>query len=230
MLSTTTGSRNVTTTDHYQPMTTFTPSTYQQQQLASSTSGGSQNAATTDHNQPMTTFSPSTYQQQQLVSSAVASEQYVASTFTNSISSRGVSQNDSTSHNGNELMPCKIKYHRNARNALPSTDINKQSLRSIQEVLEENINLRTESCAGKLCQKLAREAIFGEDVMKQCTPYGTREYPGLPHAELYELKMIMFNQFPRFHRCPSLFEAVWKKCIGSVEQACRRSRLKERKN
>lgn len=53
-------------------------------------------------------------------------------------------------------------------------------------------------------QRLAREAIFGEDVMKQCTPCGTQELiPGLPHAELYELKMIMFNKFQMFHRCPS---------------------------
>lgn len=222
----------------YQPMATVSPSAYQQQQLVSSTTAGSRNAATqvtTDpHYQPMTTFSSSAYQQQQFVSSAVAQEQYAASSsFTTGISSQGISQNDNvlnSSHNGNELMPCKIKYHRNAQSSLPSTEINKQSLRSIQEVLEENINSRTESCAGKLCQRLAREAVFGEDVMKQCTPYGTREYPGLPRAELYELKMIMFNQFPRFHRCPSLFEDVWKKCIGSVEQACRRSRLKERKN
>ena len=97
-------------------------------------------------------------------------------------------------------------------------------------MLEENINSRTESCAGTLCQRLAREAVFGEDVMKRCTPNRTREYPGLPRGELYELKMIMFNQFPRFHRCPSLFVELLKKCIGSIEQACRSSHLKERKN
>ena len=92
------------------------------------------------------------------------------------------------------------------------------------------MNLRTESCAGKLCQRLAREAIFCEEVMKKCTPYGTHESPELPRAKLYDLKMIMFNQFPRFHRCPSLFEDVWKKCIRYVEQACRRIHLKEMKN
>ena len=63
------------------------------------------------------------------------------------------------------MMPCKIKYHRNAERALPSTGINKQTLRSVQEVLEENISSRTESCAGTLCQRLAREAVFGEDVI-----------------------------------------------------------------
>ena len=125
--------------------------------------------------------------------------------------------------------PYKIKFHTN-KNSLPSSEINKQSLRSVEDVLMENIHLRTESHAGTLCQRLAKEAIFGEDIMKQCTPYGTRDAPGLPHEELYSLKTIMFRQFPRFHSCPHLFEETWKKCIGSIEQACKRIRLKERGN
>lgn len=124
--------------------------------------------------------------------------------------------------------PYKIKSH-NKQNSLSSMEINKQSLRSIEEVLKENIHLHTESCAGTLCQRLAKEAIFGEDIMKRCTPYGTQESPGLPRDELYTLKKIMFEQFPRFHSCPHLFEDVWKKCIGSIEQACRRIRLKEKR-
>ena len=188
----------------YRSVATVSPSTYQQQSTPS-TLAGSQNVATDSHQyyQPTCTYSCSTYQQQQLVSPAVDQEQNAASLT--SSSSQGVSQYDNVSHNANDMMPCKIKYHRNAERALPSTEINKQALRSIQEVLEENISSRTESCAGTLCQRLAREAVFGEDVMKRCTPYGTQEYPGLPRAELYELKMIMFNQFPRFNRCPSLF-------------------------
>ena len=125
--------------------------------------------------------------------------------------------------------PYKIKFHAN-KNSLPSSVINKQSLRSVKDVLKENIHLCTESCAGTLCQKLAKEVIFGEDIMKQCTFYGTRNAPGLPREELYSLKTIMFRQFPRFLSCPHLFEATWKKCIGSVEQACKRIRLNERKN
>ena len=188
----------------------------------------------------MTSFSATMYQQQHSVTSTSGQEQYPV---TSVISSFGMNQNDSPNSSQyvadnsccqewyvNEATPCKIKYHRNAQNALSSSEINKQSLRSVQEILEENNHLRTESCAGTLCQRLAKEAIFGEDIMKRCTPYGTRDSPGLPRAELYELKMLMFRQFPRFHRCPSLFEDVWKKCIGSIEQACRRLRLKERKN
>ena len=58
--------------------------------------------------------------------------------------------------------------------------------------------------------------------MRQCTPGGTREYPALPQEELFELKKIMFEQFPRFHTCPGSFEPLWKKCVVSIEQACKR--------
>ena len=34
--------------------------------------------------------------------------------------------------------------------------------------------------AGTLAQKLAKEAIFGTAVIKQCTPGETRELPALP--------------------------------------------------
>ena len=157
-------------------MATVSPSTKQQQQSTPSTIAGSQNVVTqvaTDPHQQyqsMCTFSCSIYQQQPLVSLAVDQEQYAA-TLTSS-SSQGVSLND-VSHNANEMMPCKIKHYRNAERALPSTEINKHSLCSIQEVLEENINSRTESCAETLYPRLAREAVSGEDVMKRCTPYGT---------------------------------------------------------
>ena len=59
-------------------------------------------------------------------------------------------------------------------------------LQDAQVVPEENAKLRTESSAGTLCQKLAKEAFFGKDIMKKCTPNGTREFPPLPRAELYE--------------------------------------------
>ena len=211
------------------------PNSYQPQYLAATQDPYQQH-------QSQATVSPSAYQQLSVSSTTAGGQEQCPVSSTNAITTfHSMNQNDGAlnashyavqSQDGhvNEQMPCKIKYHRNAQSALPSSEINKQSLRSIQVVLEENMNLRTESCAGKLCQRLAREAIFGEEVMKKCTPYGTRESPGLPRAELYELKMIMFNQFPRFHRCPSLFEDVWKKCIGCVEQACRRIRLKERKS
>ena len=120
--------------------------------------------------------------------------------------------------------PCWLTARATANPALPSSEICKNKLRSVQEVLAENVKLQTESLAGTLCQKLAKEAIFGKDVMKKCTPAGSREYPALPQAELYELKKIMYSQFPRFNSCPGAFESVWKKCMVAVEQACKRLR------
>ena len=93
----------------------------------------------------------------------------------------------------------------NASATLPSLEIARHILRSVEEVLEENGKLRTESTAGTLCQKLAKEAISGKAVMKRCTPHGTREFPALPREELYELKTAMLKQFPRFHSCPGAF-------------------------
>ena len=85
----------------------------------------------------------------------------------------------------------------------------------------ENIHLRTESHAGTLCQRLAKEEIFGEDIMKQCTPYGTRDAPGLPREELYSLKTIIFRQFPRFHSCPHLFKETWKNVLALLNRHVR---------
>ena len=51
----------------------------------------------------------------------------------------------------NEATTCKIKYHRNAQNALSLSEINKQSLcSSMQVIFKENNHFHTESCAGTL--------------------------------------------------------------------------------
>lgn len=90
-----------------------------------------------------------------------------------------------------------------------------------------NSNLRTESAASTLCQKSAKEAIFGIEVMKKCTPSGTRDYCALPQEELFELKTIMFRQFPKYHQNPVGFESIWKRCVVAVEQACKHIRVKD---
>ena len=123
------------------------------------------------------------------------------------------------------VQPCRVPpLPSNASATLPSSEIARHTLRSVDEVLEENAKLRTESTAGTLCQKLAKEAIFGKAVMKKCTPNGTREFPALPREELYKLKTVMFKQFPRYRSCPGAFESLWKKCMTSIEQACKRLR------
>ena len=77
-----------------------------------------------------------------------------------------------------------------------------------------------------LTVKLAKEAVFGEEVMRRCTPGGTRELPALPSMELYELKRTVLAQFPHYWNCLHDFEGVWKKCRDSLEQACKRARRK----
>ena len=78
---------------------------------------------------------------------------------------------------------------------------------------------------GSLSCKLAREAVFGEDVLKRCTLKGNRHLPGLPSKELDELKSVMFSQYPQFWRAPVEFEPVWQKCLEAVQQASKRLRL-----
>ena len=110
------------------------------------------------------------------------------------------------------------------QNALPSSVIDKSVLCKVEEVIARYHKLRGESKAGTLACKLAQEAIFGKDVMKQCTPAGSRELPGLPVKELVELKKIMFQQFPQYRRSPVEFEPIWRKCIDAVQQSCKRLR------
>ena len=113
----------------------------------------------------------------------------------------------------------------NTANSLPSSSIQKDKLATIEDVLEKYPQLRGESKAGSLACKLAKEAIFGKEVLKLCTPSGNRELPALPYDELFELKKAMFMQFPQYWRSPPEFEPVWKRCLDAIQQACKRMRL-----
>ena len=117
-------------------------------------------------------------------------------------------------------------HHTYMNSPLPSSAIAKDSLRPIEEVLnnEPGKEILLER-AGTVCQKLAREAIFGSEIMRRCTPAGSKDLPALPKAELYQLKTIMFQQLPSFWRKPDAFEKLWKdKCWKAIEQACKRQR------
>ena len=112
----------------------------------------------------------------------------------------------------------------NPDNTLPSSVINTKKLVEVKVVIMKYPKLRNISKASTLSVKLAKEAIFGEDVMKQCTVAGTREYPGLPFNELQQLKQIVFERFPQYWKTPFEFEDVWKVCFDAVGQACKRLR------
>ncbi len=64
--------------------------------------------------------------------------------------------------------------------------------------------------------KLARQAIFGDAVLAQCTPGGSRELPALPNDELNFLKEVMFDQFSQYWSNPVEFESV----MGCLLQCC----------
>ena len=114
----------------------------------------------------------------------------------------------------------------NGKNALHSSVIDKSQLPlKTAEALKKYHGLLTESKASTLAWKLARDCIFGEKVLKECTPLGNRELPALPQVELGELKKIIFKQFPQYWRSPSDFENLWKRCIEAIQQGCKRLRL-----
>ena len=71
-------------------------------------------------------------------------------------------------------------------------------LRPVDEVLLLNAKYRVLSKASTLAVKLAKEAFFGDNVLVRCTVAGSREFPGLPHKEMQELKGVMLRQFPQF--------------------------------
>ena len=109
--------------------------------------------------------------------------------------------------------------------ALPSSRIDRSKLETVEKVIEKYPRLRAECKAGTLAWKVAKEAIFGPEVMKECTPVGSRDKPGLPTKELSELKKVMFTQYPQYWKNPVEFEPVWKRCLESVQQGCKRMRL-----
>ncbi|KAL5506197.1 hypothetical protein EMCRGX_G007791 [Ephydatia muelleri] len=77
-----------------------------------------------------------------------------------------------------------------------------------------------EKNAGSLAIELAKDALFGDDVLKLCTPMDTRSLPALPMKELQQLKTISFKRFPQYANSPKEFEELWKICMIAVQQYC----------
>lgn len=107
---------------------------------------------------------------------------------------------------------------------MPSAEIDKALLSSIESVAHTHHHLCVPSKATTLAVKLARKAVFGDSVMKRCTPYGARDFPGLPTTELAELKEAIRNLFPMYWNKPQEFEVLWTKCVDAIGQACKRLR------
>ena len=67
---------------------------------------------------------------------------------------------------------------------LESASIDKSTLQPLEAMVERYKKLKTVGNAGALAVKLAKESIFGEEVLTKCTVYGARDKSGLPTAEL----------------------------------------------
>ena len=107
---------------------------------------------------------------------------------------------------------------------LPSSAIRREGLLSVEVVLAQNTKLKGPGKAGTLALKLAKQCLFGEDVLRRCTPLGTPTLPALPRAEMMQLKAIMLQQFPQYWNCVEEFEPIWKQCLEAVQQCCKRLR------
>ena len=128
----------------------------------------------------------------------------------------------STPHRLVQEAPRSISIRiKNPEKALPSSEINTTSLSSIDVVMERYSKLKGEAKAPTLAMKLAKEAVFSDEVMKKCTPVGGRGLPGLPVVELQMLKQAMFNKFPQYWQNPPEFEGLWSECMESIGQACK---------
>lgn len=65
-------------------------------------------------------------------------------------------------------------------NYLPLSAIPQHKLKRVDQVLQENHKLCTESSTGTLYQILAKEAYFSKELMEQCMPNGAWGSSGLP--------------------------------------------------
>ena len=113
---------------------------------------------------------------------------------------------------------------------LPSSSINKGVLSPLSTVIETNLDLLgQESKIPTMASVLARDVYFGEEVMAQCTAQGYGDKPGLPFAEMQELKGEIRKLYPNYLNNSLIFEEKWTKCQESISSACKRARAKLRK-
>ena len=87
--------------------------------------------------------------------------------------------------------------------------------------------LRCTSKVGTMAVKLAKDALFGEDAMARCTVAGEHDLPGHPIEELQHLKHTIFMLFHGMWDSPQEFEPMWKLCLDTIGQACKRYKTKK---
>ena len=133
-------------------------------------------------------------------------------------------QADTPSPSATPSLPRPIASVKSKYEELSSDEICRQELKTAQEVLQKYPDLHIDSKIGVLAVKLARQAFFGDSVMKKCTPRGWQNMPALPQAELNMLKLTLFKHHPRYWSCPEEFEKKWALAQEAIAQACKRLR------
>ena len=100
---------------------------------------------------------------------------------------------DNSGSSGNGPLPLKAKL----RNLPLILQKPPETLHTIDDVISTNSHFLDSSSPGTLAQILARDAVFGEEVMALCTPHGSIKWKALPRHGLYTIKKIMFKYFPQ---------------------------------
>ena len=67
---------------------------------------------------------------------------------------------------------------------------------SISQVIESNPRLTQANKVNTFAARIARDDVYGENLMKKCTALGGRELPGLPRNELFKIKKTIFDLLP----------------------------------
>ena len=113
----------------------------------------------------------------------------------------------------------------------PLPEINYAELQSPTKVVGKYSKLLVRSSLPTLAVKLANEAFFGPRVMSYCTFQGVGSYHALPRQEVNKMKEFLYAvSFPSIVTSRFDFEDVWRKCIESVGQKCKKLRKRRLAN
>ena len=84
-------------------------------------------------------------------------------------------------------------------------EIPRSGLKNIPELVVKYPDLHSECKISKLAVKLAWEVVFGDTIVRRCTPKGWQNMPALPQRELNILKTAVYKNLPHYWSCPEGF-------------------------
>ena len=120
------------------------------------------------------------------------------------------------------LAPVQLPIRTETRSL--TNDATVTTLLTIEEVISKYPHLQCTKNASRLAVKLAKEAVFGPNVMAQCTPLGNQLFKALPGDGLLAIKSAVKDASPTSRSNPGDFEKTWKTCQNSIGQACKHLR------